>query len=184
MKRNLLLARLLSFFALITFTFFAIATGDKKTSSSSSDSSTKDEQPAQKATTPVGQILHTEYFDIQVNKVSVKDRVNTGNEFSDIKPEAGNKFLIFNVTFKNTDKESRMIQEGSVWINYNGKDYEYDKSETILPEGYGVILEQINPLTFKTTNLVYKLPEEIKGVALWNPGRAEKDQVINLGEIK
>lgn len=77
-----------------------------------------------------------------------------------------------------------MIMDGSVWINYNGKDYEFDKSETLMIEGWGTMLDQINPLTSKTTNLVYKIPAEITGTALWNPGRSDKDQVINLGEIK
>ena len=132
----------------------------------------------------VGETLHTDYFDVTVNKVTLENQINTGNEFSDLKPEPGNKFLIINATFKNTDKESRMILDGSVWINYNGKDYEFDKGETVLAEGWGTMLEQLNPLTSKTTNLVYKLPEEIKGTALWQPGRATKNDVINLGEVK
>ena len=133
---------------------------DDKGGSSTADnsSSSSNEQTEQKTEAPkgvgIGEVLHTDYFDITVNKVSLEDRVNTGNEFADLKPEQGNLYLIINASFKNTDKESRMLMDGSVWINYNGKDYEFDKSETVMLEGWGLLLDQINPLTTKTTNLV------------------------------
>ena len=76
-----------------------------------------------------------------------------------------------------------MLTDGSVWVNYNGKDYEFDKSETIMAEGYGLLLDQINPLTSKTTNLVYKIPAEVKGEAYWQPGRASDDERILLGKL-
>ncbi len=131
----------------------------------------------------VGEVLKTDYFDITVNKVEVKDKVSTGNQYADLKPESGNSYLIINATFKNTDNESRMLMDGSVWINYNGKDYEFDKSETVMLEGWGVLLDQINPLTTKTTNLVYKIPSEVKGDAYWQPGRSDDDQRILLGSL-
>ncbi len=163
--------------------------GDKKASSSSSENSSAsaEEKTEQKSETPkgvgVGQILHTKYFDVIVNKASVEDRVNTGNQFADLKAEQGNRYLVINASFKNTDNESRMLMEGSVWVNYNGKNYEFDKAETIMLEGWGLLLEQINPLTTKTTNLVYKIPAEIKGNAYWQPGRADSDEKILLGNL-
>lgn len=162
---------------------------DEKGSSTSADnsSSSSSEQTEQKTEAPkgvgIGETLRTDYFDITVNKVSLEDRVNTGNEFADLKPEQGNLYLIINASFKNTDKESRMLMDGSVWINYNGKDYEFDKAETVMLEGWGLLLDQINPLTTKTTNLVYKIPAEIKGNAYWQPGRADSDQKILLGNL-
>lgn len=163
---------------------------DDKGGSSTADnsSSSSNEQTEQKTEAPkgvgVGEVLHTDYFDITVNKVSLEDRVNTGNEFADLKPEQGNMYLIINASFKNTDKESRMLMDGSVWINYNGKNYEFDKAETVMLEGWGLLLDQINPLTTKTTNLVYKIPAEIKGNAYWQPGRADSDQKILLGNLE
>ena len=148
--------------------------------SSTSSSEQKTEAPTGVG---VGQVLHTDYFDITVNKVNLDSRVNTGNEFADLKQEEGNMYLIINASFKNTDNESRMLMDGSVWINYNGKDYEFDKSETIMLDGWGLLLDQINPLTTKTTNLVYKIPAEIKGNAYWQPGRADSDQKILLGTL-
>lgn len=163
---------------------------DDKGGSSTADnsSSSSNEQTEQKTEAPkgvgIGEVLHTDYFDITVNKVSLEDRVNTGNEFADLKPEQGNLYLIINASFKNTDSESRMLMDGSVWINYNGKNYEFDKAETVMLEGWGLLLDQINPLTTKTTNLVYKIPAEIKGNAYWQPGRADSDQKILLGNLE
>jgi hypothetical protein len=132
----------------------------------------------------VGDVLHTEYFDVKVNSVKTSQMVDTGNEYLDLKPESGIKYLIMSVSFKNIDKESRMIIEGSVWVNYNGTDYEFDQSETLLADGWGLFLDQINPLITKTTKLVYKIPAELAGPAFYNPGRSEASERIFLGNIQ
>jgi hypothetical protein len=181
---------------ILSFILFGITTDKSKSRSPSSSNNINSKNEKVKSETNekvptddvpkgvgIGQVLHTEYFDISVNKVALKDRVNTGNEFVNLKPEQGNMYLIINATFKNVDNESRMLMDGSVWINYNGKDYEFDKSETVMLEGWGLMLDQINPLTSKTTNLVYKIPAEIKGNAFWQPGRADEDQRILLGNL-
>jgi hypothetical protein len=131
----------------------------------------------------VGQVLITRYFNVKVNKVSEHNMIYTGNQFSDLKAEPGSAYLVINATFKNIDNESRMITDGSLWIDYNGRKYEYDKSETIMAEGWGLFLDQINPLLSKTTNIVYKIPRELSGPIYWNPGRANKDAVIFLGNL-
>ena len=148
----------------------------------SSSSETKKEEKNSAPT--IGQTLKTDYFDVTVNKAGLQQKINTGNEFADKTAGEGNQFLVFNTTFKNTDKESRMLTEGTVYITYNGKEYEFDKAETIMLEGWGLLLDQINPLTSKTTNLVYQIPKEIKGPAYFRPGRADKDQRIFLGDLK
>ncbi|HTF17868.1 MAG TPA: DUF4352 domain-containing protein [Chryseolinea sp.] len=135
------------------------------------------------ASVGIGQVMHTDYFDVIVNKATIQESVNTGNQFTDLEPETGILYLVINASFKNTDNESRMILDGSVWVNYNGKKYEFDKSETIMQEGWGLLLDQINPLITKTTNLVYKISTEIKGPAYYQPGRANNDQLILLGQL-
>lgn len=184
MKKKLNFKNSISVLAIASFTFFALASGENENNNQSTESTENETQTTSSDEVTVGKVLKTKYFEIVVNKVEVKDRVSTGNEFADLKPEAGNKYLIISTTFKNIDKESRMISEGTVWIKYNGKKYEFDKSEVVLLEGWGAMLEQLNPLTSKTTKLVYKLPAEITGTAYWQPGRSGKKELINLGEIK
>ena len=75
-----------------------------------------------------------------------------------------------------------MLMDGVVIINYNGKDYNFDKSETVMADGWGLLLDQINPLTTKTTKLVYKIPAEITGNATYKPGRGSSE--FYLGTIK
>ncbi len=167
------------------FLFIAMGSGDdKKTSTSTSSGSTAATSEAKANYKKVGEILPTEYFDVTVNKVSIKNSVSTGNEFADLKPESGTRYLIINTTFKNTSNESRMLMDGEVLVNYNGKDYTFDKSETIMLDGWGLLLDQINPLTAKTTNLVYKIPAELKGTAYYKPGRSGSDDLIDLGNIE
>ncbi|TRX21471.1 DUF4352 domain-containing protein [Flavobacterium franklandianum] len=174
---------LIGFGVLVVISIIANAGKDKKGNETNNSSSTTEQTAEASSGVKVGEVLKTDYFDITVNKAELQDRVSTGNEFSDLKPENGNMYLIINATFKNTDSESRMLMDGSVWINYNGKDYEFDKSETIMAEGYGLLLDQINPLTSKTTNLVYKIPAEVKGNAYWQPGRSDDDERILLGTL-
>ena len=174
---------LIGFGVLVVISIIANAGKDKKGKEDNNTSSSTEQSAEAPTGVKVGEVLKTDYFDITVNKVEVKDRVSTGNEFSDLKPEDGNSYLIINATFKNTDSESRMLMDGSVWINYNGKDYEFDKSEPIMAEGWGLLLDQINPLTSITTNLVYKIPTEVKGEAYWQPGRSDDDQRILLGTL-
>lgn len=172
---------------LIALVVIANLGGDQKVSANTGAETQNTSESTTSAETSnrvnIGQPLQTDYFEITVNKAELQNSIDTGNEFSDLQPETDITYLVINATFKNTDNESRMIMDGSVWINYNGKDYEFDKSETIMAEGWGLMLEQINPLTSKTTNLVFKIPSEIKGEARWQPGRADDDEVIYLGQL-
>ena len=167
------------------FLFIAIGSGDdKKSTSTSTSSSTGATSEAKASYKKVGETLPTEYFEVTVNKVSVKNSVSTGNQFSDLPAESGTRYLVINTTFKNSSNESRMLMDGEVLVNYNGKDYRYDKSETVMAEGYGLMLDQINPLTAKTTNLVYKIPAELKGNAYYSPARSGSEDLIDLGTIE
>lgn len=152
-------------------------------STGSTASQTTEGQPVKATGIGVGEVLSANYFDVTVNEVSLSSRVNTGNMFSDLDPEPGSQYLILNVSFKNTSDESRMLTNGTVWIEYNGKKYEFDHAETILLEGWGT-MDQINPLMTKITNVVYKIPDEINGPAYYQPGRASKNQRIFLGDVQ
>lgn len=181
MKKNS--KTILSVLAIAFFTFIAFGSmdDDKKSSDSTSATSIKENNTK---ITQVGEPLKTEYFDVTVNKVGVEESINTGNQFADLPKESGTKYLVLNATFKNTSNESRMLMDGELLINYNGQDYKFDKSETVMLEGWGLLLDQINPLTSKTTKLVYKIPNEIKGTFYYRPGRANSDDLIELGAIE
>ncbi|MFZ8015716.1 DUF4352 domain-containing protein [Fusobacterium watanabei] len=129
----------------------------------------------------VGETVKDDYFEVTVNSVEVVNSKKI-SDFEELKAEKDTKYLIINVTFKNADKESRMVVDGSVFINYNGTEYEYDHTETILEDGWGLFLDQLNPLTAKTTNIVYKIPAEITGDATYKPGRGSSE--FYLGTIK
>jgi hypothetical protein len=132
----------------------------------------------------IGQTLKTKYFDVTVNSAKTSKDVKTGNEFGDVAPEEGNKFLIIDITLKNTDNESRMMFDGEVKISYNGKEYKYEQPELIAAEGWGMIMDNINPLVTKKTKLVYKIPAEITGEAFYYPARSGDDDRISLGTIQ
>ncbi len=133
----------------------------------------------------IHEILHTRYFEVTVNKIDIYDKVLTGNKFADLKPESGIRYLVLNVTYKNTDIESRRILEGSIYIvDDNNKKYKFDKSEHVMSDGWGLTLERINPLVSKTANLVYKIPATIKGSVYYNPGRSDDTQLIFLGNLR
>jgi hypothetical protein len=153
--------------------------------SGSTENASNSTNAAPTSTVALGQPLKTDYFDVTVNKVSVTDKIKDPSGLGmHVKADPGTKLLVLNVTFKNTDSESRMAMDGSVHFNYGGKDYNFDNAETTMIDGYGLFLDQLNPLLSKTTNLVYKIPAEVNGEAYYNPGRADSDERINLGNIQ
>ncbi len=118
----------------------------------------------------------TEYFEITVNKVVYRTFLR--GAFTDGNAGEGNVFLLFNVTIKNIDNESRVPLEGSILINYNGKWYKYDSPEHLVD---GFFMEPLNPLVRKTANIAYKIPAEIIGDIYWEPGRNPDNQFFYLG---
>lgn len=167
--------------AILFFVLFAINTDLPKTQSSSENETVSQGQEVKAI--KVGDILHTSYFDVKVNHIEISNSVRTGNEFADLPAEEGVKYIIMNVTYKNTDTESRMIMDGVLWVNVGEKEYEFDKTETVMLDGWGILLDQINPMVSKTTNIVYKIPSDLSGDLYWQPGRADDDERIELGSL-
>lgn len=162
--------------------------GDNAFSYAQNNKSLKDTQQLldlQKATITnpgLGDIVRAGYFDVKVNSIAIKDRVSTGNEFADLKPEEGTKYLIMSVTFKNVANEPGTLFDGTLSVNSGTQVYKIDQSETIMLDGWGLFLDRLNPLVSKTTKLVYKLGSEMKGMAYWQPTGA--DQTFFIGNIK
>lgn len=172
-----------SFYGLATAAMVALivcSCGGNRKESSTSDKG----KEAEKDMPDVGEVLHTKYFDVVVNQVVLSDYIDTGNPFSSEEAQPGTQFLIFNTTFTNTDKESRDITAGKVTVIVDDKEYVFDKAKMVMAEGWGIpIMKRLNPLVPYTTNLVYELPEGIKGPAGWIPGRAKDDEMIFLGNL-
>ncbi|MGL6130537.1 MAG: DUF4352 domain-containing protein, partial [Fusobacteriaceae bacterium] len=122
-----------------------------------------------------GETVETDYFNVTLNKISFTKDIRTGNQYSDLEENQDSLYITMNITFKNTSQESRYIQEGSLILSYNGKNYTFDKSETIMADGWGIMLDQINPLLSKKTNVVYKVPKEEPDRIIYIPGRNSKE---------
>ncbi|MDQ0978534.1 DUF4352 domain-containing protein [Pseudomonas synxantha] len=118
------------------------------------------------------------YFDVTVNDCTISKSINTGNRYSAVKPDPDARFLTVNATFKNTDNESRLPLEGSLFISKDGKDFKFDTAETIMSDGYGIRMRSLNPLIKLNTNIVYKVPNELSGEVYWKPGRNPEDKKL------
>jgi hypothetical protein len=141
------------------------------------------EQENKKQVGRIGEAFRTDYFEIMVKSYSISSTVYTGNRFADLKRDPGNQYLIIDVIYKNIDRESRMIGgSGTVYLRTPDNVYEFDKSESVLKDGYGIFLGQINPMVQKSTKLVFKVPENFKGEVFWSPSRS--DEFIFFGEVK
>ncbi|TAF10038.1 MAG: hypothetical protein EAZ75_07055 [Flavobacteriia bacterium] len=112
-KKNLIV-----FGVLVVIGIISNAGKDKKGKEENNSTSSTEQSTEAPIGVKIGEVLKAYYFDITVNKAELLDRISTRNEFSDLKPENGNLYLIINATFKNTDSESRMFLNGSVLINY------------------------------------------------------------------
>lgn len=124
------------------------------------------------------------YFDVSADKGEYGPTVDTGNRFAEPKKWSGSRFFIVHASFKNTDTESRQPSEGSLFITYNGQEYEYDSVESISLEGYNIWFRKINPLVTMKTKIVYRIPDEIEGPVYWRPGRNPNDTKLWLGYIE
>lgn len=121
------------------------------------------------------------HFEVSADKGTYGPTVGTGNKYAEPKTWAGSRFFIVHASFKNLDTESRLPVEGSLFINYNGKDYEFDSIEPITLEGYNIWFRKINPLVTIKTKIVYRIPDEIHGEVYWRPGRNSGDTKLWVG---
>ena len=124
------------------------------------------QSPDARQVAQIGQPVATRYFHITVNGVSEE-------MFLDAPAGPGNKFIVLDVTMKNTDTESRLFSEGQLIAVHNGRELTFDKTETILADGF-ILFEDLNPLTTVHGKIVYKVPEELNGDIYWVPGRDSK----------
>lgn len=131
----------------------------------------------------IKEIVKTKYFEVKVNSFSTSTTVNTGNMFSNLPRNSGVLYGIIDISFKNIDTESRMIIDGElILVGADNKEYTFDKSETILADGFGLFLDQVNPMITKRTKLIYKIPEDFIGKIYYKPSRNPENARIYLGD--
>lgn len=122
-----------------------------------------------------------DHFEVTLYSCSVKSHLGLKNKSAEPKSAGDSEFLILDVSFKNVDTESRMPLAGSVFINYNGKRYQFDNPETIWQDGWDLRFGKINPLLTERTKLVYKIPLHMRGDAEWIPGRNQTNVKLTCG---
>lgn len=115
--------------------------------------------------------IEIDHFNVTLNSCEVRPVLGTGSQLSEPPSRQGSVFLVLDVVFKNTDTESRMPFPGSVFASYSGKVYEFDNTESVWVEGWGLNLERINPLTMLNAKIAYRIPSDLSGNVDWVPGR-------------
>lgn len=123
------------------------------------------------------------HFEVSASKAYATNKVGTGNKYAEPKQWEGSRFFVVNASFKNISTESRLPVGGSLFINYNGKDYEFDTVESIMLEGYNIWFKSINPLITMKTKIVYRIPNEVNGEVFWRPGRNPTDTRLWVGKV-
>jgi hypothetical protein len=105
----------------------------------------------------IQETVPTKYFDVSVNKVLEGTVVNPdGLDRKEASP--GTKYIVLDVTIKNTSSEARIFDSGELHITIDGKDLKYDKSEIVLAKGF-INFGNINPLISETGYIVFNVPE-------------------------
>lgn len=114
------------------------------------------------------------YFEVSVKDCSISATVGTKNKYSEPEKWEGSQFVVIDTRFRNMDKEGRLPFEGSLIIKTpNGDELRYDSTETIMAKGYGIYFKSVNPLLTMPTKIVYRIPSDIVGEILWEPGRSD-----------
>lgn len=112
-----------------------------------------------------------EHFDITVDSCEVRDTVGARNQAAEPDAWTDSRYLVIQAGFKNTDTEGRLPLAGSVLLTMGGKTLEYDHTETVLEQGFGIGLRPVGPLLTLRTKIVYRIPREATGEIFWRPGR-------------
>ncbi len=132
----------------------------------------------------VGQLLQFNSLDIQLLNFEITDYVNTGNRFTNLKPEQGNQYVILDVSYRNTETSPfRFRDTGILTLFIDGKIYSYDKTETVMLEGWHLLYKTLNPMNVYNTKLVYKIPIVPGAGIFWQPLTNSTNDIYALGKL-
>lgn len=184
-------ARIIGFIWLTIAVISIFNMGNSDTSNTSTTANSKKTESVVSSNKPgikgniiaIKQTASIGYFDITVNSCTLKNLIYF-NEYSKLGPEEGAKFVIIDLSLKNTSNESRMMFAGELQlIGNDGKKLVMDNTETIFEEGYGLLLDSINPMLTKKTKIVYKIPSDVPGHLYYVPARNDEDVIVDCGTI-
>lgn len=113
------------------------------------------------------------HFKVKVDDCRISQNVGTGSRYTEPDHWPGSKFVVIDATFKNIDAEGRLPSEGHLVIKQpNGTTLVYDSTEAVMAKGYGIYFKSVNPLVTMPTKIVYRIPDDVTGEILWQPGRS------------
>ena len=135
--------------------------GDSGSSSSSAGSSSKKTaEVKEEEMGKIGEPFVTNHFEVTVSGIKAVDSQKI-DVLTSLDKEEGVKYLIISVSAKNISAESKSLISAGKLILGDGEDkIEIANDETLLSEGYGAFLEEVNPKISKKTKLVYKIPAD------------------------
>ena len=112
-----------------------------------------------------------EHFDISIDSCEVRDTVGARNRAAEPEAWPDSRYLVMQTRFKNTDTEGRVPIAGSALLTMGSRTFEYDHTETVLEQGFGIGLQPVGPLLTLRTKIVYRIPRDATGEVFWKPGR-------------
>ncbi|MDP4265063.1 MAG: DUF4352 domain-containing protein [Bacteroidota bacterium] len=140
----------------------------------------KDRLPREVST---DKVLRTRFFNVVVDTVEIFDSIDDGNDLVTLPYEAGNEYFVINISFKNTDNESKMMPDGELGISRGNNELKYDNPEILTMRGWGVLMENIEPGITKKTRIVYKIPAGVSGKAYYYPDISYNQDRIFLADF-
>ena len=123
----------------------------------------------------IGDTVKTKYFEITVNSINFQNRV--GNFNFPVYPGQGNKFLVIDITYVNSDNEARTLRSGDVVVRADDKEFLFDTAEIVFADRY-IAFDKLNPMVTRKGYIVFKVPEGLKGKVFYKP--ASSSELIYL----
>ena len=130
-----------------------------------------------------GEVLPTRFFDVKIDTLEVVDSVYDITRMIHLPAQNGNRYVVLSLSFKNNDMESKMIPDGRLCIDRGNNEIKYDDPEVLDGEGWGMVMENINPGITRKTKIVYKIPAHIKGNLYYYPDISFSEDRIFLATL-
>jgi hypothetical protein len=137
--------------------------GSSGTEQSGGTPAVEAEEPAVEETlVPLGPAVNTAKFEILVNGSSSTTQINA-SQFLSYEPDAGNEYVIINVSLKNISNEMESFNCSDFQLITLDGSIQYSPSSLVVTSGDETFFwfDSLNPGTAKTGNVVFELPQGI-----------------------